>query len=106
MLHHSTYTRSEAAPWVTFIHGAGGSSSIWYKQIRAFQDRFNILLIDLRGHGQSKSHLDHQGSLPYTFDAIAREVIDVLDNLRISSTHLVGISLGTIIVREIAELLP
>lgn len=106
MLHHSTYTRSEAAPWVTFIHGAGGSSSIWYKQIRAFQDRFNILLIDLRGHGQSKSHLDQHHTLPYTFEAIAREVIDVLDHLRISSTHLVGISLGTIIVREIAEIRP
>lgn len=106
MLHHTTYTKGTDAHWVTFIHGAGGSSSIWYKQIRAFQDRFNILLIDLRGHGESKSHLEADGKTPYTFDAIAREVLDVLDHLKIASTHFVGISLGTIIVREIAEIKP
>ena len=36
------------------MHGAGGSSSIWYKQLRAFKENFNVLLIDLRGHGKSK----------------------------------------------------
>ena len=43
------------APWVTFVHGAGGSSSTWFKQIREFRKEHNVLLIDLRGHGQSKA---------------------------------------------------
>ncbi len=105
MLHHTTYTKEETAPWVAFIHGAGGSSSIWYKQIRAFQDRFNILLVDLRGHGQSKNQPE-TSTVKYTFEQIAHDVLDVMDHLRIKSAHLVGISLGTIIVREIAELRP
>jgi pimeloyl-ACP methyl ester carboxylesterase len=37
-----------------FVHGAGGSSSIWFKQIRDFQKQYNVLLLDLRGHGESK----------------------------------------------------
>ncbi len=105
MLHHTTYTKGGAAPWVAFIHGAGGSSSIWYKQVRAFQDRFNILLVDLRGHGQSKNQPEPL-STKYTFEQIAKDVLEVMDHLRIPSAHLVGISLGTIIVREIAELRP
>jgi pimeloyl-ACP methyl ester carboxylesterase len=42
---------------VTFVHGAGGSSSIWFKQIRDFQKQYNVLLLDLRGHGESKTSL-------------------------------------------------
>ena len=55
MLHYKIHKKSPDAEWVTFIHGAGGSSSIWFRQIRDFQKHFNVLLIDLRGHGKSKS---------------------------------------------------
>lgn len=104
MLHHTTYQHKAYAPWVTFIHGAGGSSSIWYKQFRAFKAHFNILLIDLRGHGRSKNH---RKKLPnYTFEDITREVLEVIDHLQIKSSHFIGISLGTIIVRELAEMRP
>ena len=52
MLNYTLYEADDKnAPWVTFIHGAGGSSSVWFKQIRAFSKYFNLLLIDLRGHG-------------------------------------------------------
>lgn len=103
MLHYKTFLRDPSGPWITFIHGAGGSSSIWFRQLRAFAPHFNILLIDLRGHGQSKQHLALPQLPSYTFKAISEEVVEVLDHLEISSSHFVGISLGTIIIREIAE---
>lgn len=105
MLHFTTYELANGAPWVTFIHGAGGSSSIWFKQIRDFKQHFNVLLVDLRGHGKSKKNLS-QHLKKYTFDTIGDDVIEVLDHLKISSTHFVGISLGTIIAREITERYP
>jgi len=95
----------EKAEWVTFIHGAGGSSSIWYKQLRDFKKEHNVLLIDLRGHGKSKSPI-YEKLKSYTFDVISDEVIEVLDHLKIQKSHFVGISLGTIIIREIAERYP
>ena len=55
MLHFKTFLRKEKSSWVTFVHGAGGSSAIWYKQLRDFKKKHNVLLIDLRGHGKSKS---------------------------------------------------
>lgn len=105
ILHHITYTYNESLPWVTFVHGAGGSSSIWYKQVRSFADHFNILLIDLRGHGKSKGY-KNETSEKYTFEAIGEDVIKVLDHLKIVKSHFIGISLGTIIIRDITERFP
>ena len=105
MLYYKTYLRDPELPWVTFIHGAGGSSSIWFRQIRAFRQHFNLLLVDLRGHGKSKAPI-YEKLKRYTFDVIGDEVVEVLDHLKIRKTHFVGISLGTIVIREIAERYP
>lgn len=105
MLHFTTYLLSESSPWVTFIHGAGGSSSIWFRQIKDFKKSFNVLLVDLRGHGRSKK-IDYENLKRYTFDKIGDDVMEVLDYLKIKQTHFVGISLGTIIIREITERFP
>lgn len=105
MLSYTTYQSEDHSEWVTFIHGAGGSSSIWYKQLREFKAKYNVLLIDLRGHGKSKKPIYEQLKR-YTFSVISDEVVEVLDHLKIQSTHFVGISLGTIIVREITERYP
>jgi pimeloyl-ACP methyl ester carboxylesterase len=105
MLHYTTYTHTPEAPWVTFVHGAGGSSSIWYKQIKDFRKEFNVLLIDLRGHGKSKK-LKPFPFARYSFEMLGNEVIEVLDHLKIKTSHFVGISLGTIIIRELAERFP
>lgn len=106
MLHYSVYTnKKQDVSWVTFIHGAGGSSSIWYKQIRDFQKHFHVLILDLRGHGKSKQQM-YENIKKYSFEAIGDEVIAVLNELNIKSTHFIGISLGTIIIREITERFP
>ncbi len=105
MLHYTTYTSSPEKQWITFVHGAGGSSNIWHKQLREFRKEYNVLLIDLRGHGQSKSPLLRRLKR-YTFAQISDEIVDVLIHLKISSSHFVGISLGTILIREISERYP
>jgi pimeloyl-ACP methyl ester carboxylesterase len=105
MLHFKTFYKCDDTSWVTFIHGVGWSSSIWYKQLRDFKKSHNVLLIDLRGHGKSKSQV-YEKLRSYTFDVIGNEVIEVLNHLQIQKSHFVGISLGTIIIREIAERFP
>ena len=103
LLSYSVYKNKSSLKWVTFIHGAGGSSSIWFRQIRAFKKEFNILLIDLGGHGKSKSRFKEKSKQGYTFDLITKDIKDVLIRLNIKSSHFVGVSLGTIIVRDLAE---
>jgi len=105
VLHYKTYTHKSSEEWVTFIHGAGGSSSIWYKQLKEFKKTFNVLLIDLRGHGNSKS-IGLSTLSKYSFRTITKDVLEVIEHLKIQSSHFVGISLGTIIIRELAEMVP
>lgn len=92
--------------WVTFVHGAGGSSSIWFKQIREFQKHFNVLLLDLRGHGNSSKQIKTAFKQKYTFKSIANDVVEVINHLKIESSHFVGISLGSIVIRQLAEMHP
>lgn len=106
MLNYNTYLFNEKTPWVTFVHGAGGSSSIWFKQIRAYKKEFNVLVLDLRGHGNSKPQLKDAFNTKYTFDSITNDIIEVLDYLKIETSHFVGISLGTILIRNLAEMHP
>ncbi|MGJ8684884.1 MAG: alpha/beta fold hydrolase [Nonlabens sp.] len=106
MLNHYKYLNENTTKWVTFIHGAGGSSSIWFRQIRAFRKEFNVLVLDLRGHGNSKPALKDAWSDDYTFDAITNDIIEVLEFLEIKKSHFVGISLGTILIRNLAEKRP
>lgn len=106
MLYHKTYMHSTSEQWVTFIHGAGGSSSIWFKQIKAFKENFNVLLIDLRGHGKSQELFERYFTNEYNFRNISMDIIEVLDYLKIEKTHFVGISLGTILMRTICDIAP
>ena len=106
MLHYITYKHKVSTVWVTFVHGAGGSSSIWFKQIREFKKHFNVLLLDLRGHGNSKPNLKNVFDEKYTFDVITNDIVEVIDFENIEKSHFVGISLGTILIRNLAELHP
>jgi pimeloyl-ACP methyl ester carboxylesterase len=88
------------------VHGAGGSSSIWFQQIREFKKHFNVLLLDLRGHGNSKPTLKTAFQQKYTFETLAGDILEVLDHLHIKQSHFIGISLGTILIRQLAEMHP
>ncbi|AXT63249.1 alpha/beta hydrolase [Aquimarina sp. AD10] len=103
MLNYSVYRHPKNVAWVTFVHGAGGSSSIWFKQVREFRKHFNVLLLDLRGHGNSKPVLKDAFNSKYTFDSITEDIVEVIDKEKIEKSHFVGISLGTILIRNLAE---
>ena len=86
MLHYSTYTNSKSKPWVTFVHGAGGSSSIWFKQIKEFSKHFNVLMVDLRGHGKSKRSFLNAFKKKFSYVFIDKSYIQKKKNLMISMT--------------------
>ncbi|ASI96842.1 alpha/beta hydrolase [Vibrio rotiferianus] len=104
LLFHKTYLHPTSNEWVVFVHGAGGSSSIWFKQLKAYKEHFNLVLIDLRGHGKSNQLIKELMTSRYTFTEVTQDILKVLDHLKIQSAHFVGMSLGTIIVRNLAEL--
>ena len=106
MINYSVYKNFESDQWVTFVHGAGGSSSIWYRQIKEFKKHFNVILLDLRGHGKSKYHFKNVFEKKYSFKSISNDIVEVLRKEKIKSSHFIGISLGTILIRQLAEQYP
>ena len=106
LLYHNTYVHKTSSEWVTFVHGAGGSSTIWFKQVREFKKHFNVLILDLRGHGRSKPSLGQLFKSEYTFDVVTKDIIEVLQHVKIKKSHFIGISLGSILIRNLAEKKP
>jgi pimeloyl-ACP methyl ester carboxylesterase len=47
MLKFKTHLNNKNNEWVTFLHGFGGSSNIWHKQVRELSKHYNLLFIDL-----------------------------------------------------------
>lgn len=103
MLYYKTYPHESSTEWVTFVHGAGGNSNTWFKQIKAYRQHFNVLLVDLRGHGRSQSK---KWSKNDTFKDIATDIREVMDYEQIQRTHMIGISLGTIVIQTFSHLYP
>jgi pimeloyl-ACP methyl ester carboxylesterase len=101
MLHYETHICGNEKDWVIFLHGLGGNSNIWYKQADAYKKQFNLIFIDLFGHGSTRESLD-----AYSYETIAEFVIKVMDTAKIKSAHFVGISLGTIIIDAVSMMAP
>lgn len=106
MLYYKSFPHKTSSEWVVFIHGAGGSSAVWYKQLKDFKKHFNLLLIDLRGHGKSAELSEAVYNKEYTFTAVTQDIIEVLEVTKTPKAHFMGVSLGTIIARQLAELQP
>lgn len=104
LLYHRTYVLNDSAEWVVFIHGAGGNMLSWKYQLEAFKPYFNLLLLDLRDHGDSKNLLPESDN--YDFSLVATDILNLMDHLGISKAHFITLSLGSIIVQKIEEIKP
>lgn len=101
LLHHETHLHEADAEWLLFIHGAGGSTVTWKRQVPELQRNHNLLVVDLPGHGQMAGK--NTGDEAYSFDGIAERLWKVVDHHKIHRVHLVGVSLGTVIALTMRE---
>ena len=74
---------------MVFIHGLSDSLLYWEFLAGKLKNDYQILRIDLRGHGQSEL-----GNEEITTDTYVNDLKDLLDELGISNVNLVGFSLG------------
>ena len=70
---------------VIFLTAMAFVSSIWRNQIEAFGERYQLILPHLPGHGGSTFNGES-----FTFEDLADDLVDILDQLGIESAHLVG----------------
>lgn len=83
-----------ARPTVVFIHGAQNDHSVWILQTRYFAHHgFNVLAVDLPGHGRSK------GAAKESVEAMAAWLLALLDAAGVDRAILVGHSMGSLIAQ-------
>ena len=73
---------------IIILHGLFGSSDNWQTFAKSIGDRYQVIAIDLRNHGNSP-HEDQ-----FSFKLIDQDLIETLDALHLSGYHLLGHSLG------------
>jgi 3-oxoadipate enol-lactonase len=87
----------EDAPWLVLSHSLACSVRMWDPQVEALKGDFRILAYDTRGHGGTEAPKG-----PYTLEMLADDLFGLLKELKISSAHYCGLSMGGMIGQTFA----
>ena len=91
-------TGSETAPVVCFTHSLASDSGMWAEQLPPLLAAgFQVLRLDMRGHGGSDPVAG-----PYTMSALVGDVAAAIDVLGLDRVHYVGLSIGGMIGQSFA----
>ncbi|MDI5984835.1 alpha/beta fold hydrolase [Halomonas sp. M4R5S39] len=82
------------------VHGLFGSADNWRSHVKAWQEGRRVIAVDLRNHGRSP----HASGMGY--EAMAADLLALLDRLGIERVHLLGHSMGGKVAISLARLAP
>ena len=92
---------TEHAQWVLFIHAAFVNHNMFQSQFEYFENKYNILAVDIIGHGQSTD--TQKGD---SIDKMSKWIFDILKAENIQKVHIVGVSLGAVLAQDFANHFP
>jgi pimeloyl-ACP methyl ester esterase len=92
------YDRTGSGPVVLLLHGWTGNRSFWERQVSALRDRFTVVTVDLRGHGESSPV-----RTGYSLGSLAADVEHLVRALRVPRLALVGWSMGGMLAQMLAH---
>jgi esterase len=90
-------TGDASAPPLVLLHQLGRDACDWDAVAGALADRFRVLALDLRGHGESTR------APPFTFEQMRDDAFRFIDALGLDRFSLIGHSMGGTIAFLIAE---
>lgn len=82
---------------VILLHGGLANSNYWGHQVRALEKKYQVIVMDSRGHGRSSNN-----TTEYSYDTMTDDVLGLMDFLKIKRAAIVGWSDGGIIGINIA----
>ena len=90
-IHYAVFNPSGGRP-VVLLHGGFGSSEAWGSEVPRLARNHEVVVVDSRGHGRSTL-----GDAPLGYRLMSRDVLAVMDALRMPRASVVGVSDGGII---------
>ncbi|MAM61415.1 alpha/beta fold hydrolase [Maritimibacter sp. UBA3975] len=85
------------APALVLLHSLGTEAALWDAQTAALSARYRVIRPDFRGHG-----LSAESRAPLTCEALAKDVLAILDALDVDRFALAGCSLGGVVAQLVA----
>jgi 2-hydroxy-6-oxonona-2,4-dienedioate hydrolase len=95
------YQRNGIGSTLVLVHGYLGGSNQWQAQLPMLSKHFDVVTLDLAGYGLA-NHL----VAPTNLSDHALNVLATLDHIGIEHFHLLGHSMGGMVVQEITRLAP
>jgi pimeloyl-ACP methyl ester carboxylesterase len=92
---------NSSGPPVVLIHGYTDNARDWVPMLPYLSKSFRLILVDIRGHGQSSKPECCYSRLDFAYD-----IKLLLDALAVKKADIVGHSLGSIIAQTFAEYWP
>lgn len=89
---------TEHTEWILFIHAAFVNHNMFKAQFEYFQNKYNVMAIDIIGHGQSTD--TRKGD---SIDKMSEWIFDILKVENIEKIHIVGVSLGAVLAQDFAN---
>lgn len=86
---------------LVFIHGLSDSLLYWEFLARNLKDNYQVLRVDLQGHGESKLENEE-----ITLNTYVNDLNNLLERLNISKVNLIGFSLGSAVALSFAAKYP
>ncbi len=87
--------------WILFLHAAFVNHNMFRPQIEYFRDKYNVLTLDVIGHGKSTD--TQKGD---SIEKMAAWISGILEENNIDKVHIVGISLGAVLAQDFANRFP
>ena len=84
-------------PPLVLLHGLGSSLLDWEHQVKVLADHFQVVTVDLRGHGQTG-----KAPGPYSVSLFASDVAKLIQSLQLAPVHVAGLSMGGMIAFQLA----
>lgn len=102
-MHYEIHGRLEAdAPTLVLSSGLGGAGAFWTPQLPVLTQDYRVLVYDQLGTNKSPAHLPDD----YSIEAMAAELLELLDGLEIRQCHFIGHALGGLVGLQLALLRP
>jgi len=92
---------TEHKEWLLFLHAAFVNHNMFRTQIDYFQDKYNVLTLDIIGHGNSTKARKGDG-----INKMSAWISEILKKESIDRIHVVGISLGAVLAQDFANQFP
>ena len=84
-------------PALLLLHSLGTQGAIWDDQAEALAGRYRVIRPDFRGHG-----LTGVTPGPYAVEALARDILALMDRLPVPQAYVAGVSLGGLVAQSLA----